>query len=628
MVGKSSEINARDIEVESPMESQNVNIDVLVNVVFYLTCPFETDSDKLQFSYSLSPKVIFDKLEAVREDAVIIQRDCFVDCSDLYFDESDQCIDYIGLHKKMWEACADLQNFFDGLYFDSAASIKVHIYVASFKGLEEMALTFCDISDLSEYHEIVDDYFESVVSNCVVNDSFPFTTYIRERNWGISVEYLLIFDYALVIAVPKDLININNQSCRSELIKKQTIDKTKHKEVKQANNQAFSPALNGNTVSKNDNSDDDETILFKLSITKNDFFPTLRNLFKYLPPFGLQYQLTKTLVRFTGFDNVFHNYHDALKCMINGDWDGAQQNWKEGHFAGIAATHKTLTIVGVAAIGVAGIACLCGAPIVVGVALTVGTIASFIDILVYPIEGISYKLLGEKMREDYGTDLLWSTLGVLPVGKICKFGPATSKTLRSISTNSTKLNILRSELKNAEAGVMSLRGEMDELNKTYQKTKGKDQVQVGKLLKIKNIERLGAVKRCEDLKQFLSKLQQEEAYIHSLAKEGFKHADSLKGVNKIANNYYSIIKQAQTISINELASAVLLGKVSQEIIKETFRDLIFDGLRKGSISVDTLETIGSIVYALFLQGVNKNSLLRKIQWKEIISGISNYNVKR
>lgn len=618
MQGRYSEINADVVYVEKPMENQNVNIDVLVNVVFYLSCPSEESKDKLLFSYSLNQRIIFNKLKEIEGENIIFQKDCIIDCSDLYFDVDEQCVDYIGMHEKLLEACEDLQNYLNGLFFDSNSNVNVHIYVTAFKGLEEMALTFCNISDLSDHHVIVDEYLALIFQDCVCNDTFPFTSFIRELKWEISVEFFSVLDYELVIAVPKDTEKkpVKNISDRPVSIKPKNVVSDHNQNKERLMNQSTTYDDETNYSISNNNG---EILTFKLYVQESYFnysqctsFLGIKELIKYLPPYGIQYLFFKIV----GADKAFKNAEEGLKCMIKGDWEGAKKNWKDGHFAAITALHNTLTIVSF----VPGF----------------GTIAAAIDLLVvYPIEGLSYKLMNGKIRDDFWSDVGWCTLGLVPFGKICKYIPKGIKAIRAVKVTSEAVDITK-KIKNVKAEKEIAKKITDEtsqqiekLNKTKKKNNIPEELSLREISKKAHFEEVMASAKMQKMQKTLSEARNAPNYINSLAKQAFNHTETLKYVMEEANSYYSIItqfckeatlKEIELVSAN--VSAIAMEKGIKQFMTEYCHDLILKGLREGKISLKSIEVLGDFVYNLTLQTVNKNSFIRKVSWKDIIKDIN------
>ena len=612
MQGRYSEINADVVYVEKPMENQNVNIDVLVNVVFYLSCPSEESKDKLLFSYSLNQRIIFNKLKEIEGENIIFQKDCIIDCSDLYFDVDEQCVDYIGMHEKILEACEDLQNYLNGLFFDSNSNVNVHIYVTAFKGLEEMALTFCNISDLSDYHVIVDEYLALIFQDCVCNDTFPFTSFIRELKWEISVEFFSVLDYELVIAVPKDTEKkpVKNISDRPVSIKPKNVVSDHNQNKERLMNQSTTYDDETNYSISNNNG---EILTFKLYVQESYFsysqctsFFGIKELIKYLPPYGIQYLFFKIV----GADKAFKNAEEGLICMIKGDWEGAKKNWKDGHFAAITALHNTLTIVSF----VPGF----------------GTIAAAIDLLVvYPIEGLSYKLMNGKIRDDFWGDVGWCTLGLVPFGKICKYIPKGIKAIRAVKVTSEAVDITK-KIKNVKAEKEIAENTINKASQVIEKTKNNvERLQARESIGKANSARVKAITNEKNLGKTLSEARNDPNYINSLAKQAFNHTETLKCGMEEANSYYSIItqfckeatlKEIELVSAN--VSAIAMEKGIKQFMTEYCHDLILKGLREGKISLESIEVIGDFVYNLTLQTVNKNSFIRKVSWKDIIKDIN------
>lgn len=607
MQGRFSEINADTVYVEKPMENQNVNIDVLVNVVFYLSCPSEESKDKLLFSYSLNQRIIFNKLKEIEGENIIFQKDCIIDCSDLYFDVDEQCVDYIGMHEKLWEVCVDLQNYFNSLYFDSTSNVNVHIYVATFKGLEEMALTFCNISDLSESHLVIDEYLESIICDCAYNDTFPFTSFIRELSWKISVEFFSVLDYELVIAVPKETVNnpVKNNSVRFVPKKPKNVESDQNQNKVQPISQ-FSTSDNETNYSNSNNNE--EILTFKLYVQESYFnysqctsFFGIKEFIKYLPPYGIQYLLFKI----TGADKAIKHVEEGLKCMIKGDWEDAKNHWKEGYFAAITAIHETLTIVSF----IPGF----------------GTIAAAIDLLVvYPIEGLSYKLMNGKIRDDFWSDVGWCTLGLVPFGKICKYIPKGIKAIRSVKVTSEAVDLTK-KLENVKATKEIAEDTIKKSSQVIQNAKNNVEIlQSKEIIRKANFDRVKAIAKEKDLKKALSEVRSNPDYISSLEKDVFNFADTSKHFMQEANTYYSIIKQsfkAATLKDGELVSAIAMGKGMKQFITEYCHDLTLKGLREGKISLEGLEVLGDLIYNLVLQTVNERSLIRQVSWKDIIKDI-------
>lgn len=616
MQGRYSEINADVVYVEKPMENQNVNIGILVNVVFYLSCPSEESKDKLLFSYSLNQRIIFNKLKEIEGENIIFQKDCIIDCSDLYFDVDEQCVDYIGMHEKLWEVCADLQNYFNSLCFDSTSNVNVHIYVSAFKGLEEMALTFCNISDLSESHLVIDEYLESIICDCAYNDTFPFTSFIRELSWKISVEFFSVLDYELVIAVPKEAVNnpVKNNSVRVVPKKPKNVESDQNQNKVQPISQ-FSTSDNETKYSNSNNNE--EILTFKLYVQESNFnysqctsFFGIKELIKYLPPHGIQYLLFKIVVKIVGADKAIKHVEEGLKCMIKGDWEDAKNHWKEGHFAAISAIHDTLTIVSF----IPGF----------------GTIAAAIDLLVfYPIEGLSYKLMNGKIRDDFWSDVGWCTLGLVPFGKICKYIPKGIKAIRAVKVTSEAVEISK-KIENIKVEKEIAENTIKKASQVIEKTKNNvERLQARESKGKANSARVKAITNEENLRKALSELRNHPDYIRSIEKDAFNFADTLKNVMEEANSYYSIItqfckeatlKEIELVSAN--VSAIAMEKGIKQFMTEYCHDLILKGLREGKISLKSIEVLGDFVYNLTLQTVNKNSFIRKLLWKDIIKDIS------
>ena len=620
MQGRYSEINADVVYVEKPMENQNVNIDVLVNVVFYLSCPSEESKDKLLFSYSLNQRIIFNKLKEIEGENIIFQKDCIIDCSDLYFDVDEQCVDYIGMHEKLWEVCVDLQNYFNSLCFDSTSNVNVHIYVAAFKGLEEMALTFCNISDLSESHLVIDEYLESIICDCAYNDTFPFTSFIRELSWKISVEFFSVLDYELVIAVPKETVKnpVKNNSVRVVPKKPKNVESDQNQNKVQPISQCSTSDNETNYSNSNNN---EEILTFKLYVQESYFnysqctsFFGIKGLIKYLPPYGIQYLLFKTVSHIVGADKAIKYGEEGLKCMIKGDWEGAKKNWKDGHFAAITALHNTLTIVSF----VPGF----------------GTIAAAIDLLVYSIEGLSYKLMNGKIRDDFWSDVGWCTLGLVPFGKICKYIPKGIKAIRAVKVTSEAVDITK-KIKNVNAEKEIAKNitdktsqDIEKIIKSKKKNKIAEELSSREISKKAHFEKVMAHAKKGKMQKTLSEARNDPNYINSLAKQAFNHTETLKSVMEVANSYYSIItkfcnkatlKEIELVSAN--VSAIAMEKGIKQFMTEYCHDLILKGLREGKISLESIEVIGDFVYNLTLQTLNKNSFIRKVSWKDIIKDL-------
>ena len=604
MQGRYSEINADVVYVEKPMENQNVNIDILVNVVFYLSCPSEESKDKLLFSHSLNQRIFFKKLKEIEGLNIIFQKDCIIDCSDLYFDVDEQCVDYIGMHEKILEACVDLQNYLNGLFFDSNSNVNVHIYVTAFKGLEEMALTFCNISDLSDHHVIIDEYLALIFQDCVCNDTFPFTSFIRELKWEISVEFFSVLDYELVIAVPKDTEKkpVKNISDRPVSIKPKNVESDHNQNKERLMNQFTTYDDETNYSISND---DGEILTFKLYIQKiepiefqcKSFFG-IKEFIKYLPPFGLQY----VFLKITGTDKAFKNAEEGLRCMIKGDWEGAKKKWKEGHFAAITAAHNTLSIVSF----VPGF----------------GTIAAAIDLCVYAVEGLSCKLMDGKIRDDFWGDVGWCTLGLVPFGKICKYVP---KGIKAVKVTSEAFEISK-KIDNIKVEKEIAENALNKASQVIEKTKDNvERLQARESIKKAKFDKVKAITNEKDLLKALSELRNHPDYIRSFEKDAFKFADTLNNVMDEANEYYSIIKQSckeATLKDVELVSAAATGEVMKKLMTEYCHDLTLKRLREGKISLESIEVLGDFVYNLTLQTVNKESLIRNVSWKDIIKDLN------
>ena len=362
-----------------------------------------------------------------------------------------------------------------------------------------------------------------------------------------------------------------------------------------------------------------EILTFKLYIQKNEpiefqckSFFGIKKFIKYLPPFGLQYVF---LMKITGADKAFKNAEEGLKCMIKGDWEGAKKNWKDGHFAAITAIHNTLSIVSF----VPGF----------------GTIATAIDLLVvYPIEGLSYKLMNGKIRDDFWSDVGWCTLGLVPFGKICKYIPKGIKAIRAVKVTSEAV-VITKKIKNVKAEKEIAKKITDKTSqgieknkKIKKKNKIAEDLSLREISKKAHFEKVMASSKMQKMQKTLSEARNDPNYINSLAKQAFNHTETLKYVMEEANSYYSIITQfCKEATLKEIelvsakVSAIAMGKGIKQFMTEYCHDLILKGLREGKISLESIEVIGDFVYNLTLQTINKNSFIRKVSWKDIIKDL-------